>query len=380
MPNESDSEHDADDIAPEPERLGPSDERSDASARPGNARAPNTPADADVFDQAGDELGRRVTPAVPPQFQRSQGNGGDRGGGGGGGGQVRELRALRADLGEEPPHASDWIESFRDVQFAWNERGPAGESERSSGDDWWRSLRELDPELDAEPTSDATAGSPETGEWWRTPDEQLAFGCNSSTSRAETNGLTRAAVLAGNASAAGPAGAERGRRGAWVLAERGRRGARLLAERGRRGARLLAERGRRGAWVLAGFAALAILVAGTLGVVVVSRSDGSRPAGKIVPDRTTAPTMTTVPVTTTTAPAPETSVPASPAPAAVPTAPRTTPMAPRTTTTSRRAPPVNPGPAVTASPPPPPPPPPPPDTTTPPPPPPDTTTQPLPKK
>jgi hypothetical protein len=81
MPNESDSEHVADEIAPEPERLRPSDERSDASARTGNARTPHTPADA-----------------------------------------------------------SDRIESLRDIHFTWSERGPAGESERSPGDDWWRSL------------------------------------------------------------------------------------------------------------------------------------------------------------------------------------------------------------------------------------------------
>jgi hypothetical protein len=81
MPNESASEHVADGIAPEPERLRPSDERSDASARTGDARAPHTPADA-----------------------------------------------------------SDRIESFRDIHFTWSERGPAGESERSPGDDWWRSL------------------------------------------------------------------------------------------------------------------------------------------------------------------------------------------------------------------------------------------------
>jgi hypothetical protein len=271
MPNESDSEHDADEIAPEPERLGPSDERSDPSARTGNARAPHTPADV-----------------------------------------------------------SDWIESLRDIHFTWNERGPAGESARSPGDDWLRSLDgELHTEIDAEPTSDTT-GSREAGEWWRTPDEQLAFARNSPTLPAESDGLTRAAEPAGDAGAAGPAGVERGRRGAWVLA---------------------------------GFAALAILVAGTASAVVVSRSDGSRPAGKIVSDRTTAPTTTTVPVTTTTAPAPETSVPASPAPPAAPTAPVTT-------TTSRRAPPANPGPAVMA---PVTPPPPTPDTT---PPPPDTTLEP----
>ena len=156
MPNESDSEH-------------------DAPARTGNTRASHTPADADMIDQAGDELERRIAAAVPPQFQRGQGNSGDRGGGGGDGGQVRERRPLRADLGEEPAHASDWIESFRDVHFAWNERGPAGEPERSPGDDWWRSLGELDTEIDAVPTSDATAGSRETGAWWRAPDEQLAF-------------------------------------------------------------------------------------------------------------------------------------------------------------------------------------------------------------
>ena len=83
MPNESDSEH-------------------DASARTGNTRASHTPADADMIDQAGDELERRVAAAVPPQFHRGQGNGGDRGGGGGDGGQVQERRPLRADLGEEP--------------------------------------------------------------------------------------------------------------------------------------------------------------------------------------------------------------------------------------------------------------------------------------
>ena len=192
MPNESDSEHVADGIAPEPERLGPSDERSDAFARTGNERAPHTPADA-----------------------------------------------------------NDWIESLRDIHFTWNERGPAGESERSPGDDWWRSLGELHTEIDAVPTSDTTAGSPEAGEWWRAPDEQLAFARNSPTLPAASDGLTRAGEPAGDADAAGPAGAERGRRGAWVLAERGRRGALVLAERGRRGALVLAERGRRGALVLA---------------------------------------------------------------------------------------------------------------------------------
>jgi hypothetical protein len=155
MPSESDSEHDADQIATEPERLGPSDERSDASARPGNATAPHTQADA-----------------------------------------------------------SDWIESFRDVHFTWNERGLAGESERSSGDDWWRSIGELHTESDAEPRSDTAASSPEAGEWWRKPDEQLAFARNSPTLSAESDGLTRAAEPESDAGAAGPAGAEPGRRGA----------------------------------------------------------------------------------------------------------------------------------------------------------------------
>jgi hypothetical protein len=258
---------------------------------------------------------------------------------------ARKSSALPAE--SDDLDTSDWIESFRDMDFTGNEREPAGESARLQGDDWLRSLDgELNAEFDAEPTSDTTAGSREAGEWWRTSDEQLAFARKSSALPAESDDLTRAAEPAGDAGAAGPAGAERVRRGAWVLAERVRPRA----------------------WALAGFAALAILVAGTAGVVVVSRSDGSRPAG-IVSDRTTAPTTTTVPVTTTTAPAPETSVPASPAPSAPPTAPSTT-------TTSRRAPPAVPGPAVTASPlpdltppplppPPPPSPPPPPATTSP---------------
>ena len=281
MPNESDSGH-------------------DASARTGNARAPHTPADADIFDQAGDKLEQRVAAAVPPQFQRGQGNGGDRGGGGGGDGQVRERRPLRADLGEEP---------------------------------------------------------------------------------------------AGDAGAAGPAGAERGRRGAEF---RKRRRAFLvvagdvpkprdrlpdaafalahqIAEKSPiviRAAKeslngVLAERGRRRAWVLAGFAALAILVAGTVGVVVVSRSDGSRPAGKIVSDRTTAPTTITTPLPTTIPPVPEASVPA---PSVPPAPPQTTA---RTPTTSPRT--VAPRDEGAVEPPPPPPapptqPPPPPPATQPPPP------------
>jgi hypothetical protein len=259
MPNASDSEHDLDKAAPEPERFGTSDE----SARTGNARAPDTPADA-----------------------------------------------------------SDWFDSLRDIHFTWSERGPAGESAGLPDNDWWRSLDgELHTEIDAEPTSDATAGSSESGEWWRTPDEQLAFARKSCTLPAESDGLTRAAEPAGDAGAAGLAGAERRRPGVWVLS---------------------------------GLATLAILVVGTASCVVVSRSEGSRPRGKVVSNPTTAPTTTSAPVATT-ATAPETSVPASPAPPAAPTAPRTT-------TTSRRAPAANPDPAVTAAPPPAPPPPP-PDTT-----------------
>jgi hypothetical protein len=281
MLNESASEHVADGIAPEPERLGPSVNR-DASAHAGNARAPDTTADA-----------------------------------------------------------SDWIDSFRDIHFTWNERGPAGESERSPGDNWWRSLGELDTEIDAEPTGDTAAGSLETRVWWRAPDEQLAFARSSSILPAESDGLTRARKPAGDAGGAG---------------------------------RAQAERGRRGAWVLAGFAALAILVAGTLGIVVVSRSDGSRPAGKIVSDRTTAPTTTTQALPTTIPPVPETSVPAPSVPAAPPpTAARTPATTARTPTTSGRTVPpqdegaVEPPPAPPAPPPPDPLPPPPPTTTPPPP-------------
>jgi hypothetical protein len=356
MPIESDSEHDVDETAAEPDRLGPSDERSDESARTGDARAPHTPADA-----------------------------------------------------------SDRLESLRDIHFTRNERGPAGESARSPDDDW---LRSLDGE-EARPTTEHEAvhkvntwrlrfdDEPEralndlqakikelgyelayAGRTFRAPVtertyyiidtdkreaidafrdgevdltlldaclwSELAFKKWRRSLLAESDGLTRAAEPAGDAGAAGLAGAERGRRGAWMLA---------------------------------GLAALAILVAATASAVVVSRSDGSRPAGKVVSDHTTAPTATTAPVATT-APAPETSVSASPVPPPAPTAPRTT-------TTLRRAPPANPGPAVTASgeappanpgpavtaPPPdttPPPPdttPPPPDTT---PPPPDTTPEPPP--
>jgi hypothetical protein len=116
MPNEPDSEHDADEIATEPERLGPSDERSDASARTGNARAPHTPADA-----------------------------------------------------------SHWTKSLRDVHFTWNERGRAGESARPPGDDWWRLLQgELHTEIDAKPTSDITdAATPDTPEGEITPSDKL---------------------------------------------------------------------------------------------------------------------------------------------------------------------------------------------------------------
>jgi hypothetical protein len=323
-----------DETAPEPERLGPSDERSDESARTGNARAPNTPADA-----------------------------------------------------------SDWPESLRDIHFTRNERGPAGESARSPDDDW---LRSLDDE-DARPATEHEAVHKVNTWWLRFDDDperalndlqakvnelgyelayagrtfrapvtertyyvidadkrepidafrdgevdltlldvclwsELAFKKWRRSSPAESDGLPRAAEPEGDAGAAGLAGAERGRRGAWVLA---------------------------------GLAALTFLVAGTATAVVVSRSDGSRPAGKVVSDHTPAPTTTTAPVATT-VPAPETSVSASPAPPAAATAPRTS-------TTSRRAPPANPGPADTTPPPPdttPPPPdttPPPPDTTPPPP-------------
>src|SRR5262245_5071648 len=58
------------------------------------------------------------------------------------------------------------------------------------------------------------------------------------------------------------------------------------------------DRRRRGAWMLAGSAGLVMLVALTATAVVVSRSDGSRPRGKVVSDHTTAPT-TTAPVATT---------------------------------------------------------------------------------
>jgi hypothetical protein len=203
---------------------------------------------------------------------------------------------------------------------------------------------ELQAEIGAEPTSDTTAGSPEAGEWWRKPDEQLAFERKSSVLPAKIDGLTRAAAPAGHVWRGGPAWAGRARLSASVLAG--------FAARKR-------------ASVLAGFAVLAILVAGMAGAVIVIRSDGSRPAGKIEPDRTTAPTTTRVPVTTA-APAPETSVPASSAPPPASTKPRTT------TTTTRRTTPAIPVPAVTAPPSPLPPDttPPPPDTT---PPPPDTT-------
>jgi hypothetical protein len=69
--------------------------------------------------------------------------------------------------------ASEWIASFRDVHFAWNEPGRVREASRRSDDEWFLSLkRELHTKIDVHTTSDRAADSPEPGEWWRiSPDE-----------------------------------------------------------------------------------------------------------------------------------------------------------------------------------------------------------------
>jgi len=81
-----------------------------------------------------------------------------------------------ASAGQTRGEASDWIASFRDIRFTWDEPGRIGEPSRSSDDEWLRSLRgELQTEIDADATRDTTSGLPEPREWWRTADEEPAF-------------------------------------------------------------------------------------------------------------------------------------------------------------------------------------------------------------
>jgi hypothetical protein len=64
--------------------------------------------------------------------------------------------------------ASEWIASFRDVHFAWNEPERALEPSRWSDDEWLLSLkRELHTKIDVHATSDTAADSREPGDWWR---------------------------------------------------------------------------------------------------------------------------------------------------------------------------------------------------------------------
>jgi Bacterial SH3 domain len=64
--------------------------------------------------------------------------------------------------------ASEWIASFRDVHFAWNEPGRVREASRRSDDEWLLSLkRELHTKIDVHTSSDTAADSREPGEWWR---------------------------------------------------------------------------------------------------------------------------------------------------------------------------------------------------------------------
>jgi hypothetical protein len=106
-------------------------------------------------------------------------------------------------------------------------------------------------------------------------------------------------------------------------------------------------RGRPRAWVLVGFTALVVVIGGTVGALMVGRSDDSRQKGTTVSPRTTVAT-TTAP---TTLPVPETTAPP------VTNAPPPASTAPRTPATSRRT--VSPPapPSVEPEPPPPAPPP-----------------------
>jgi hypothetical protein len=64
--------------------------------------------------------------------------------------------------------ASEWIASFRDVHFAWNEPERAPEPSRWSDDEWLLSLkRELHTKIDVHATSDTAADSREPGDWCR---------------------------------------------------------------------------------------------------------------------------------------------------------------------------------------------------------------------
>jgi hypothetical protein len=75
--------------------------------------------------------------------------------------------AMRAGNGSGVD-ASEWIASFRDVHFAWNEPERAPEPSRWSDDEWLLSLkRELHTKIDVHATSDTAADSPEPGDWCR---------------------------------------------------------------------------------------------------------------------------------------------------------------------------------------------------------------------
>jgi hypothetical protein len=82
-------------------------------------------------------------------------------------------RAGNASRADTRANSSEWIASFRDIHFAWNEPGRVREPSRWSDDEWLLSLkRELHTKIDVHATSDTAADSREPGEWWRiSPDE-----------------------------------------------------------------------------------------------------------------------------------------------------------------------------------------------------------------
>jgi hypothetical protein len=123
-------------------------------------------------------------------------------------------------------------------------------------------------------------------------------------------------------------------------------------------------RGRR-AWVVAGFTALAVVIAASAGAVIAGRSEDPGPGKKTVSDRTSPSTTTTTTPPTTAPPPPPPSAPAASAPPPAPTAPRTPttsrrtvpaptdPVPPEPTTPSPEPPTTSPQPSPTTSPTPP---------------------------
>jgi hypothetical protein len=78
---------------------------------------------------------------------------------------THEGNARIADTRDDP---NEWITSFRDTHFVWNEPEQAPEPSRWSDDEWFLSLKhELQTKVDVPAPSDTAADSCEPGDWWR---------------------------------------------------------------------------------------------------------------------------------------------------------------------------------------------------------------------